>query len=80
MPKEKTPQDVKLLKEISELEKKLTEKKKEYSEYIASVREERKHPTLAECIKISRRDDKNSDRRNLKKVTAMALDKLKKTK
>ena len=68
-----------LLKEIGLIEKDLKQKKKEYSEYIASKRKEVKTPSLAEYIKLSRRDDLNSDRRELKKVTAMAMDKLKKS-
>jgi hypothetical protein len=73
------PKDKLLLQEISQLEEKVKEKRKEYSEYIASQRKEVKIPTLAECHALSMRDDKNSDRRELKKVTAMAMSKLKKS-
>lgn len=74
------PQSESLLSEISKLEKEIDSKRKEYSKAIADEREVKKVPTLAECIAISRRDDLNSDRRELKKVTAMAMDKLKKSK
>ena len=69
-----------LLKEIAELEDKAKAKRKEYSEYIASQRKEVKTPSVAECLKLAMRDDLNSDRRELKKVTGMALSKLKKSK
>lgn len=72
--------DIQLLKLISRLEDELKSAKKEYSEYIASQRKEVIAPSLAECHKLSMRDDLNSDRRELKKVTAMALGKLKRSK
>jgi hypothetical protein len=82
-PKEEIPKVDKatsLLKEIAELEDKAKAKKKEYSEYIASQRKEAKKPSLHECLQLAMRDDLNSDRRELKKVTGMALSKLKKSK
>lgn len=82
-PKEEAPKVDKatlLLKEIAELEEKAKAKKKEYSEYIASQRKEVKTPSVAECLKLAMRDDLNSDRSELKKVTGMALNKLKRTK
>lgn len=79
-PKQKVDKSTQLLKEISGLENDLAAKKAEYSKYIADQRKEVEAPSLADCIKLSRRDDLNSDRRELKKVTALALDKLKKSK
>jgi hypothetical protein len=69
-----------LLQEIDKLEQDVIKKRKEYSEYIASQRKEVRTPTLAECHKLSMRDDLKSDRRELKKVTALAISKLKRNK
>lgn len=75
----KIKKDILLLKVIAELEKGLVAAKKEYSEYIASQRKEVIVPSVAECLKLSMRDDLNSDRRELKKITGMALAKLKRS-
>lgn len=75
----KVKKDILLLRVIAKLEIALKEAKKEYSEYIASQRKEVIVPSVAECLKLSMRDDLNSDRRELKKVTGMALDKLKRS-
>lgn len=74
------PKDKLLLQEIAKLEADVKAKKKEYSEYIASQRKETKTPTVAECLKLAMRDDLNSERRELKIITGMALNKLKRTK
>ena len=76
----KIEKDVALLKEIAELEAQVVAKQKEYSEYIASKRVINKQPSVHECLQMAMRDDKNSDRKKLQKVTAMALDSLKKSK
>jgi hypothetical protein len=73
----KVKKDILLLRVISGLEESLKEAKQEYSGYIASQRKEVIVPSVAECLKLSMRDDLNSDRRELKKVTGMALSKLK---
>lgn len=69
-----------MLREIEKLESDLKSKKKEYSEYIATQRKETKQLSVSECLKLAMRDDLNSDRRELRKITGIALDKLKRTK
>jgi hypothetical protein len=69
-----------ILREIAELEKQVKAKKKEYSEMIASERVVNRQPTVHECLQMSMRDDKNSERKKLQKVTAMAINALKASK
>ena len=77
--KKEEDKEIILLRELSILEGKVKEKLAEIKEYRISKRVENKPVSLAECVRVARRDDLNSDRRELKKVTAMAVDKLKKT-